>query len=397
LIEIPNLGPRGNRYVSYLLQRYLLGIRDAEEPMATRGEKAWFIVYSIAAFCYRMFIYTVIVLFVATKFFFIGVVFACWAIFTMFLWPACKILRFLSSSPKVRRRRFRVIGAAGFMTAALLALVTIVPVPLSTMAEGVIWAPNNAFVRASTDGFVERLLSPAGSWVQTGQALVECSDPLLPAEIRVLESRILEMEALYDSQIISDRVKADMTRKEIEHESERLEDARERLAELTIRSPSPGFWVAPKSQDLPGRFLQRGELLGYVLWQDSTSLRVVVHQADADLVRQKRTRAVHVRFPEDLTRKVPAFLTREVPAATDQIPGQALTREGGGRIAVDPRDSLGLKSFQKMFLFDIELAEHVGFLNVGGRVHVRFDHGKEPIVWRWYRHIRQIFLRRFNV
>ena len=396
LVEIPNLGPRGIRYITYLLQRYLLGIRDAEEPMATRGEKAWFIVYSIAAFFYRMFIYVVIVLFIATKFFFIGVLFACWAVINMFIWPAIKIVRFISSSPKARRRRLRAVAAAVTVTAGMVAAVTLVPVPLSTMAEGVVWAPDNAFVRAGADGFVERLLVPAGSRVNPGEPLVECSDPFLPAEIRVLESKIRELEALYDAEMVSDRVKADITRKEIEHVTGKLEDALERAGELIIQSPCAGIFVVPVPQDLPGRFLRRGELLGYLLERGCMSVRVVVHQGDVDLVRQK-THAIQVRFPEALATIMPALLTREVPAATDQVPGRALTREGGGRIAVDPRDTLGIKAFQKVFLFDIELAEHEGFYNVGGRVYVRFDHGEEPLVWRWYREIRQLFLRRFNV
>jgi putative peptide zinc metalloprotease protein len=396
LIEIPNLGTRGTRYVIYLLQRYLLGIRDAEEPMASRGEKVWFIVYSVAAFCYRMFIYAAIVLFVATKFFFIGVMFACWALITMFVWPAVKIVRFLSSSPKVRRRRFRAVAATVTVTAGLAALVTMVPVPLSTMTEGVVWAPDDAFVRAGVDGFVERLVVPPGSRVKPGQPLVECSDPLLPPKIRVLESQIQELEALYDAEMVSDRVKADRTRKEIEHVRGRLEDAFERAAELTVRSPCAGVFVVPIPQDLPGSFLRRGELLGYLLGRGCMSVRVVVDQADADLVRGN-TRAVHVRFPEEPGRSIPAVVTREVPAATDQMPGRALTSEGGGRIAVDPRDDLGIKSFQKVFLFDIELPEQAGYYNVGGKVHARFDHGKEPVVWRWYREIRRLFLRRFNV
>ena len=45
---------------------------------------------------------------------------------------------------------------------------------------------------------------------------------------------------------------------------------------------------------------------------------------------------------------------------------------------------LGVKAFQKIFLFDIELPERCGLYNVGGRVYVRFDHGWEPLIWRWY-------------
>jgi putative peptide zinc metalloprotease protein len=264
------------------------------------------------------------------------------------------------------------------------------------MAEGIIWAPDNAFVRAGTDGFVERLLIPSGIRVQAGQPLVECHDPLLPAEIRVLEAKIKELEAIYDGQVVSDRVKAELTKKEIEYVSGKLDDAFVRAADLIVRSPCSGNFIVPVPQDLPGRFLKRGELLGYVLEQGCLSVRVVINQSEVDLVRHM-TRAVHVRFPEHLAKSVPAIMTREVPAATDQVPGRALTREGGGQIAIDPQDRLGIKSFQKIFLFDIELSEHEGFHNVGGRVHVRFDHGHEPLVWRWYRVIRRVFLRKFSV
>jgi putative peptide zinc metalloprotease protein len=219
---------------------------------------------------------------------------------------------------------------------------------------------------------------------------------LLPAEIKVLESKIQELEAMYDAERISDRVKAARTRNEIEHVTAKLEDAYERAADLTILSPCEGTFVVPVPQDLPGTFLRRGELVGYLLGQGCVNVRVVVPQADADLVRGG-TQAVHVRFPERLDKSIPAIIFREVPAATDQLPGRALTRAGGGRIAVDPRDELGVKAFQKLFLFDLELPEHSGYYNVGGRVHARFDHGEEPLVYRWYREIRRLFLRRFNV
>jgi len=150
------------------------------------------------------------------------------------------------------------------------------------------------------------------------------------------------------------------------------------------------------AENLAGKFVQRGELLGYVLNRSAMIARVVVNQADVDFVRQK-TLDVKVRFPEKISLKMPAQLLREVPAATDQLPSRTLSQEGGGEIAIDPRDMQGIKAFQKVFLFDIVLPPPEGVYNVGGRVYVRFDHGREPLVYRWYRLIRQLFLRRFNV
>ena len=56
-----------------------------------------------------------------------------------------------------------------------------------------------------------------------------------------------------------------------------------------------------------------------------------------------------------------------------------------------------MKAVQKLFQFDLELPSSASIVNVGGRVYVRFDHGWEPLVYRWYRHLRQLFLARFYV
>ena len=141
--------------------------------------------------------------------------------------------------------------------------------------------------------------------------------------------------------------------------------------------------------------MRRGELVGYVLDSSAIVARVAVLQADADFVR-RQTRDVKIRFPEGIAEILPASLMREVPAATDQLPSRTLSQEGGGSIAIDPREMGGIKAFEKFFLFDIQLPPAV-YYNVGGRVHVRFDHGNEPLIWRWYRGIRQLFLKKFNV
>ena len=396
LLEIPNLAPRGMNYLQYLAQRYLFGMRDAEPPFSTAGEKAWFFFYSVSAFCYRIFIYTFIVLFVAEKFFFVGVLLAAWAVVSMFVMPLWKAGRFLLSSPRLGRRRGRAVAVSLGLAAAAVAVVCLLPVPLSTRTEGVMWVPEEAFVRAGAEGVVERIAAEPGSVVRPGQLLVECADPLLPARIRVLEARLAELKVVYDSQILTERLQAQITAEEMGHVTGQLDDARRRAAELAVHSPAAGRFLVPDPQDLPGLFVRRGAILGYVVAPGAVTVRVVVSQPDADLVRE-RTHGIGVRLPENFSEVTEATLKREVPAATDRLPGRALGQPGGGSVAIDPRDEMGMTSFQKMFLFDIEPPAADWALNVGGRVYVRFDHGREPLVWRWYRALRQLFLARFNV
>ena len=396
LLEIPNLGPRGIRYLGYLAQRYLFALRDLEPPLSTSGERSWFFIYSISSFIYRIAIYASIVLFIASKFFVAGVVMAGWAMVSMIILPAGKGVRFLLSSPRLVRKLARAILVTTVVLAFLGAVISFLPVPLSTRAEGVIWVPEQCFVRAGTEGFIDRLIARSGSKVRKGDPLIECSDPLLPPQIQVLESQLHELKALYDTQVLSDRVQAEITNEEMKHVTAQLERSRERAAELKINSSAEGTFLSPMAQDLPGRFVRRGELLGYVLDRSTITARVVVPQADVDFVR-KRTFGVKIRLPEKIAQTLPAEINREVPAATDELPSRTLSQQGGGEIAIDPRDMVGVKAFQKVFLFDIELPKQVSLYHVGGRVYVRFDHGWEPLLWRWYRSVRQLFLKRFNV
>jgi len=396
ILEIPNLGTRGTQFMGYLAKRYLFGMTDEEPPLSSPGEQTWFVIYSVSAFIYRIFIYTAIILFIASKFFFIGMIFAAWTLVNMAIIPAGKGLKFLFYSPKLRRKRNRAFIVCGLVIFVVACSMFLIPVPLGTMAEGVIWIPDQSFVRAGTNGFVDQVLAKSGSQVNRNDPLIQCSDPLLPAQIRVLESQLRELEAKYDTQILTDRVQAEIIDEEIQHVTAQIQDSRERADELTIRSTVDGRFIVPMAEDLPGRFVKRGELLGYVLNRSAVAARVVVTQPDVDVVRQK-TYEVRVRFPEDVSVSLPARLLREVPAATDQLPSRTLSQEGGGEIAIDPRDMMGIKAFVKIFLFDIELPTHSGLVNVGGRVYVRFNHGYEPLFWRWYREVRKLFLRRFNV
>jgi putative peptide zinc metalloprotease protein len=396
LLEIPNLGPRGLRYLGYLVQRYLFGLREEEPPLSAPGERVWFVMYTISSWAYRIFIYAAIIMFIAGKFFILGVLMAIWAVLSMIAYPLAKGLKFLFSSPKLARSRAKAIFVSSLSLAGIGAAVTLIPVPLGTISEGVMWIPEKCFVRAGAEGFVDRLIANPGVRVKPGDPLIECSDPLLPAQIRVLESRLNELKALYGSQILSDRVQAQITQEDMEHVRGQLKDACQRAAELTIHSQASGAFLVPNPQDLPGRFLRRGDLVGYVVDPSVITARVVILQADVDFVRQ-RTQAVQVRLPEKISETIPAILRREVPAATDQLPGKALGQVGGGEIAIDPRDMTGVKAFQKIFLFDIELPPTVRLFNVGARVHVRFDHGNEALIWRWYRSLRQLLLKKFYV
>lgn len=395
-LEIPNLRQRSNVYLAYLCERYLFGRDDAPVPHATAGERAWLIAYAVASFIYRVLVVIAILLYLTDQLFLLGVVFAVLTICTWFVLPLVKGLKYLCTSPRIRRVRGRAIAVSMAMAAGLAAVLTLVPAPFRTSAEGIVWIPDEAIVRAEVDGFVERVVTEPGSKVQPGDPLVVCNDPALDTDVKVFEAQLQEVKARIRERFFDDLVKAKMLEEEQRYIEERLARARERQSDLVIRSKAAGTFVLPKAEDLPGRFVKRGELLSHVVDLKTITVRTIIDQGDIDLIRH-HTHEVHVRLAERLADPMPATITRLVPAASEELPSLALSNEGGGRVPLDPHDSKGRKAMKKLFQIDLELPMQHGILNVGGRVYVRFDHGRKALAAQWYRQGRQLFLARFNV
>src|SRR5262245_11741789 len=68
-LEIPNLRSRANAYLGYLCERYFFGRKEAEPPLATAGERAWFVAYAVSSFVYRIAVVFAIVLFLGDHLF----------------------------------------------------------------------------------------------------------------------------------------------------------------------------------------------------------------------------------------------------------------------------------------------------------------------------------------
>lgn len=396
-LEIPNLAQRSNQYLGYLVKRYAYGVERAISPGHPRGERVWMALYAPAAWVYRVIVTFGIALFVASKFFFIGVALALWSVVMMFGWPIVKGIRFVLRDAELdRHRRRAALGTFGTAT-VLLAAACFVPMPRWTVAEGVVWVPRNAEVRAGGGGFVTRLPAGSGVIVQAGQPLVELHDEELHTELAIARARVDRLRVQFALERFRDRLKSELTRQNLVVEEAALERIERRIADLVSLSGRAGEWMVPGARDLEGRYVRKGELLGYVVTGSLDDVRVVVAQEDVDLVRHE-TRRIGVRLVDRPGATFQARLVREVPEASDEVPSKALTLEGGGRLAADPRDPNGLKTLAHTFQFELELERGAEEdLKFGARAYVRFDHSPQPIAGQLWRRVRQVLLGTLGV
>jgi putative peptide zinc metalloprotease protein len=396
LIEIPNLGTRGNSYLLYLAQKYLFKIDSLETPVASAGEEKWLIIYAVLSFCYRLVVSIGIALFLSVRMPAIGIVMAIWAIGVIAVWPVIKGIKFLATSPRLRGQRRHAFAVVGGILAAAAIFLFVIPLPYATVAEGVIIVPDQAEVRAKTEGFVTAVSAAPGATVTPGQTLIKLADPTLDAQVAVITAQLDETHQRLDAVRQIDRVQAEMFADQATHLADKLATFQKRRRDLTVASDQPGRFVLADAGDLPGRYFKRGELIGYVISNINPVVRAVVPQSDVDLIHRRAT-TVEARLIEDPATSIPARILRETPAAQQDIPSLALTTRGGGSIALDPSKTQHPQALFSLFQLDIQLLDPVPMRTQGSRVYVRFAHGAEPVAWRMLRSVRQFFLGQFRV
>ncbi|MBY4677528.1 hypothetical protein [Marinobacterium arenosum] len=395
LVGLPNLGPRAGRYLGYLYLRYLVGEGGLQSPANDRSEAAWFVGYGIAAWCYRLFILALITLFAAEYSLVLGAFLAAWLLLTMLLAPLAKGLLFLCLSPRLRARRLRGLSLSLALLGLAVAGLALVPVPHATHTEALVWLPPQAELRAGADGFIDHQAVADGNRVHAGQVLLVSQDPQLHAEEQLLLARLKEQQARLTAVQASDRVQANLVRETLRTTAAELARLRERQAALTLHSPGDGILVLPDAGRLAGRFHNQGALLGYVINDGQPRVRAVVSQDQIGQIRQ-HTEAIEVRLETDRQQLLRGRIVAEQPAATHLLPGAALNALSGGRIAVDPADPQGRQALEGLFLIDVALPVDTRLRWFGGRAHVRFSHGEQPLLGQWYRRLRQLFLKRLD-
>ena len=393
-LEIPNLAMRGNQQLGYLIKRYAFGVRDIDSHAASKRESIWLVSYAITSYIYRMIVMMAISLFVAAKYFIIGVLLALWSFYLSVLGPFVRVMIKPFRDPSLVLRRKRVTAVFVSVSSMFLLLLAVIPFPYATYAEGVLSAPENTYVRTEVSGFIDSITSASGDKVKKGAPLLLMRASDIESEVAVLEAQVKEAEYRYKA-ALSDRVDAALAREVVSYTRQKLSRELLKQASLKIVSPRQGIFVLPNNEDLLGRYIERGEVLGYVIDVNDLPVTTMVAEDSIDLVRN-RTQSVELRLVSDESALFTGSVARIVPASTRELPSEVLSTQGGGLIGLDPAEPESLKAIGRYFKIEVS-APKVPKQRLNERVYVLFKHDAEPLIYRWYRGLRRVFLRQLNV
>lgn len=391
IIEIPNLYSRAGKYNLYLFRKYLLGEKSLASPATHPTERKWFIVYGVLAWFYRVFISLTIAMFLAGKYFVIGIALATWSLVLMFFLPLYRGIKYLITDPAITAIRPQAIGRTVALVSVITCVASLIPFSLYTNAEGIVWVPEQAQIYAETDGFIEHVMIKPGTQVQFGTDVLRIRNPEFHTRNEVLEARHRELSARLTSERFDDPIKADQTKEELftlEADIAALQIQRDGQ---TLTAASDGMFVLPEEQNLIGRYVKKGDPIAYIVNPDDLVVQLVVPQASVGLFSRAVTN-VQVRLADNPGKNLPAEILRQTPAGSNSLPSRALGAIGGGDIAVVGGDSNGTTTAEKVFQIDLALPSNSKVAGLGTRAFVRINHGREILAQQWLRHFQQLLL-----
>jgi putative peptide zinc metalloprotease protein len=398
LLEIPNLHQRSGKHLRHLWERYIFGVEKSESPAINRREAIWLTTFGILSNCYKIFIFTSILLFVADRFLILGVLMALFCLISWLVVPVFKFVNYLASSPNLARCRPRAVGVTLALIGALFILLEVIPFPSHFRAPGLIQAVEWTEVVNEAPGIVRELPAKTGTAVRKGDPLLRMVNPELELELAEARASLIELDARLrlarHDEIAS--IKPLLSRREgIEKRIARLEAD---LQLLTIRARHDGIWIAPQLEEFHGRWLLRGTGLGLLVDASSYDFTAIVAQEDGDRLFQRKIHKAEVRLFGEVDQVLRLGDLRVIPAEQRQLPSAALGWMGGGSIAVAPDDPQGVRALEPFFEVKAAVADsRQAHLFHGRSGRIRFELDNEPLLPRGIRRLRQLLQNRYQL
>lgn len=397
-LGIPNLNSRAMRQLKYWAEKFLFGVEKAESAAQNRKEAAWLGVFGVLAAIYRVIVFGGILLFIADRFMLLGIIMAAVCAVAWIITPIVALIKYLGSSPRLDRCRPRAVTVTVGIAAGLVLLLQFTPLPAHFRAPGIVKSPEESEVHNNTAGYLAEILTKPGSVVTKGQPLMRIANPELDFNIRSamatrdeIEAQILQAMEMQQANLrpLKSRLAA------AQQNLARLENDR---AELTVRAPQNGTWIAPHIKDSVHRWLLRGADLGIVNDPAKFQFIAVVAQTDADRIFARPVSGSEVRLRGQAHTALQVAGLKMIPGEHRVLPSPALGWAGGGPIPVSQEDPDGRRTIEPFFQVRADLAHGAKAILLDGRVgEIRFDLPAEPLLPRWMRSLRQLLQQRYQI
>ena len=398
LLDIPNLHTQSKEYINYLIEKYAFGMKDVVNASKSLNESIILLLFGVLSFCYRLLIFAGIILFVADKFLILGIIMALIGIISWAFIPIFKFLSYLISSPKLRRKRLRVLTVSGITIIVIISLIAFIPFSDSVQAPGIVEAEHLQKIYNDNEGYIEHIMISSGSFVRPGDILLKLKNKKIEFDISIAEIQRKESLIMIKQARNVRIVDLKPLVKRLEKIDKDIEDLKQRKKSLLIKSKYKGIWQPSQDAKFLGKWINRGDFLGEVIDPTLFIFSAAVAQDEAARLFQGKVQRVSVKLKGEAQYEIPVKKYQVIPFEQSKLPSVAIGWYGGGQIATSMTDNSGLMTQEPFFLIIAKLSN----INTAKLIHgrsgrINMNLPSVPLYFQMYRSGKQLFQKRYQL
>ena len=298
LIQIPNLGTKGQRFVSWASRKYLLGMEHQELSQKIQSRIVSIGIYGVLATMWKMVVWVGIMLLISTLFKGAGVVLVVLAIMAGLVGMVKKAAKLVFAGDRgVRISYGRACSRIGAIAVLITAILVFVPVSPSPSLVAVVDQPGKAMLRIDTDGLVREVYVSNGEAVHKGQLLARLENPIKSMELERLRLDAARSQLISRRHFEEGNIAAHQAEKEnLASLEEGIRTLGEQVASLEIVSPIEGTIHADRLESLQGHYLKTGAIVMSVLPSLPDELLVLIPQQEIEAFARRQNENISVKI-----------------------------------------------------------------------------------------------------
>jgi putative peptide zinc metalloprotease protein len=367
VLDVPNLRAKAQMCVSEMLRRVCFGNSGGAasvESLLPRRRRGWFVLYSVAAQIYLLYI----TLGIAMLFHhllkpyglaWLGDWIGVGALISMLLVPGMsfftKQLTANRTAARSSRRPWVILGVVLLLAALLLQMPWQVYVERPAMMQPV----NGEFVRAEVPGRLSEIRVKAGQQVKAGDVIAVLSSPSLTADVRTAELRLQRVQRELDLTIGSEapaafrQVQSQLAQAKLE-----LDEAQRLTSRLTLRASRAGWVITPDLERLAAGSLRAGDALCEIVPLDPIQIFIPLNERQARYIQAGQSVDLRVPAVPEKMFQGRVIEDRKTAPARELPPNLVATL--GGDLAAQPDAEGRLKPLETTYgvLVSLPNADH---------------------------------------
>jgi len=399
IIDIPNLYQKSIKQWFYLGNILILGTQNPDEPAKHAYERRWFYSYGLLSFLYRLFVMTIILLYLADISLFLGVLMVIALSYMWIIGPTAKLIKYLAKSPELMKNRTRAVYSVLIATSLVLFFLVSLPIQNRMTLPGVIENLDKKTVFVQGGGTLTALYVHSGQHVNQGDSVFRFVNPELELELVIARSQLLETQWLIRRSLDSEPGNLRPFQDREIFLQERIKDLQDRVARLTYHADVTGIWVSDVRSENIGTHYRHMERVGHIISGEEYRFVAVVAQEQSANLFAHAINDGYIKIPGQMEYSLFVDDLQFIPYQRYILPSKALAIQGGGKIFAQPNqqgllvaDEPFFELIAKLELDGLDLQVMDGRL---GYLRVHLEH--QPVFTQLSLYVKQLLQSRYNV